>query len=201
MHVSDARSARIFALAVALTIASLSIGTTIAVSQTRLPGMQTSNEPWLAERLELGDRLRAVGIPALREEGNVLHTHQHLDVVVAGKNIPVPAHIGIDWMKRFISPVHTHDDTGIIHIEAAAIETYTLGQFFDVWGVRFDGKCLGSYCAGGNKLLRVYADGKLVNGDPRALALTSRQIIAVMYGTSDQVARPPRASYDFPKGF
>ena len=189
------------AAAVAVVVASLSVDMGAAADPPRLPGMQTFGEPWLAERLELADRLRAIGIPALREEGTALHTHQHLDVVIAGKTIMVPANIGIDWMKRFISPVHTHDDSGIVHIEAAAVETYTLGQFFDVWGVRFDGKCIGSYCAGGNKVLRVFANGTLVGGDPRVLALTSRQVIAVMYGTSDQVARPPRTSYDFPKGY
>lgn len=171
-----------------------------AVGQNQLRGMQLSPAPWLAERIELAERLRAIGLPALREEGQALHTHQHLDVVIEGKTVLVPASIGIDWLNRFISPVHTHDETGIIHIESPTVGTFTLGQFFDIWGVRLDATCIGAYCAGRDKLLRVYTNGTPVGGDPRALALTPHLVIAVMYGTRDQVARPPRAWYDFPRG-
>jgi len=178
----------------------IAMSTADAVGQGALRGLQVSPAPWSAERVDLAERLRAIGLPALREEGQALHTHQHLDVVVDGKAVLVPASIGIDWLNRFISPVHTHDETGIIHIESPTIQTFTLGQFFDIWGVKLDATCVGGYCTGRDKLLRVYANGAMVDGDPRTLPLTQHLVVAVMYGTREQVAKPPRASFEFPRG-
>ena len=65
----------------------------------------------------LRSRLRR-SLPALAHEGFVLHIHEHLDVYVAGRRVTVPAGIGIDVAGSFISPMHTHDETGVIHVES-----------------------------------------------------------------------------------
>jgi hypothetical protein len=44
------------------------------------------------------------------------------------------------------SPIHTHDTSGIVHIESPTVRPFTLGQFFDVWGVRFTSDCIGGDC-------------------------------------------------------
>jgi hypothetical protein len=172
----------------------------MAADTTQLPGMQVSPAPWRAEQVDLVDRLQAIGLPALREEGTALHTHQHLDVFVKGERVPIPAGIGIDWANRFISPIHTHDASGIIHVESPTVETFTLGQFFDVWGVRLDARCIGGYCADGAKRLHVYENGTLVERDPRALALTPHAEIVVTYGTAADGPQPVPRAYDFPPG-
>jgi sulfur carrier protein ThiS len=33
-----------------------------------------------------------------------------------------------------MSPLHTHDSSGIIHVESLVERDYTLGEFLDVWG-------------------------------------------------------------------
>ena len=33
-----------------------------------------------------------------------------------------------------MAPLHTHDATGIIHVESSIIRNYTLGQFLNIWG-------------------------------------------------------------------
>ena len=33
-----------------------------------------------------------------------------------------------------MAPLHTHDDSGTIHVESNTIRNYTLGQFLDNWG-------------------------------------------------------------------
>jgi len=40
--------------------------------------------------------VRAAGLPMLEQEGMVEHIHAHLDVIVDGRPVPVPASIGID---------------------------------------------------------------------------------------------------------
>ncbi len=102
-----------------------------------LPGMQTGPAPWLPEIKNLRARLKAINLPALGAEGEALHIHQHLDIFVNGKPVTVPAGIGINMDARFISQLHTHDMSGVIHVESDQVRDFTLGQFFDVWGVRF----------------------------------------------------------------
>ena len=78
---------------------------TTAVGRDTLP-------PWSAPT-DAAAAMRAAGLPMLSREGTVEHIHAHLDVRVNGQPVDVPAMIGID--RRGISPVHTHDSTGVIH--------------------------------------------------------------------------------------
>ncbi len=39
-----------------------------------------------------------------------------------------------------MAPLHTHDNLGLIHIESLINRGYTLGEFFKIWGVDFNGK-------------------------------------------------------------
>jgi hypothetical protein len=162
-----------------------------------LPGLQSGDPPWIAETEHLRARLKAINLPALSQEGNALHIHQHLDVFIHDQRVTVPADIGINYEERFISPLHTHDRTGVIHVESDEVRDFTLGQFFDVWGVRFTKDCIGGYCAKGNDKLRVFSNGKPATGDPRNLLLTAHQEIAIAYGP-EKVAIP--SSYNFDPG-
>ena len=159
-----------------------------------LPGIQTGTAPWLPEIDNLLSRLKAINLPALYEEGNVLHIHQHLDILVNSKPVTVPAGIGINAGARFISPLHTHDVSGVIHVESDVTRDFTLGQFFDVWGVRLSKDCVGGYCVKGADTLRVFVNGKAVSGDPRSLVLREHQEIAVVYG-------PPSANVTVPSTY
>ena len=164
-----------------------------------LAGLQTGEPPWIAETQNLRARLKTINLPALSQEGNALHIHQHLDIFVHDKQITIPADIGINYDERFISPLHTHDRTGVIHVEADEVRDFTIGQFFDVWGVRFTKDCIGGYCAKGNDKLHVFANGKPVTGDPRALVLSAHQEIVVVYGPEKNAVSVP-SSYDFDPG-
>ena len=164
-----------------------------------LPGLQTGEAPWEAEIPNLLARLKAINLRALTEEGNALHIHQHLDIFVNGKSVTVPKDVGINYDARFISPLHTHDRTGMIHVESDVVRDFTLGQFFDVWGVRFTNDCVGGYCAKGTDKLRVFSNGEPVTGDPRRLVLTSHQEIAVVYGPEKSSVAIP-SSYKFDEG-
>jgi hypothetical protein len=164
-----------------------------------LPGLQTSAAPWPAEIAHLSERLQLLGLPTLSEEGTALHIHQHIDVLIDGRPVEVPAEIGINQAANFISDIHTHDSTGVIHIESPTVETFTLGQFFDIWGVKFSTDCIGSYCADASHTLKVYVNGSLASGDPRNIQLTPHEEIAVVFGTSSSTSNIP-SSYSFEPG-
>jgi len=165
-----------------------------------LAGLQTGPAPWGANTADLAQRLQAAGLPPLNPvEQTVLHIHQHLDLYVDGRKVPVPAGIGIDPAVGF-APLHTHDASGVIHVESPTVRTYTLGELFAVWGVRLTPSCLGGYCAGGGGELRLYVDGRPYHGDPAALALAPHQELVVAFGTAAQLPSPIPSAYRFSPG-
>lgn len=58
------------------------------------------------------------------------HIHPVLKITIDGKAEAIPANIGLDSCER---AVHTHDDTGTLHVEAQDSREYTVGDFFTVW--------------------------------------------------------------------
>lgn len=162
---------------------------------SHLTGLQTGPAPWNPGLDTLPDRLDPIGVHALTSEGAVVHIHQHLDVFVNGKKEPVPAQIGI-YDDQFLTELHTHDTSGIIHVESPSKQTFDLGQLFGVWGVRLTADCVGGYC---RQLTpwKVYVNGRPYAGNPAGLELKEHQEIAVVIGT------PPKtipSSYKFPAG-
>src|SRR6185369_5083876 len=98
------------------------------------------------------------GLPMLNSEGNVEHIHVHLDVLNDGQPVRVPANIGIDLAHGAISPLHTHDDTGVVHIESPVKRQFSLGEFFSEWGVSLSANNIGGLRATGDKRVRVYVN-------------------------------------------
>jgi len=165
------------------------------VDESKLVGLQTGSAPWNAGVDHLPDRLGPLGLHQLGAEGEVIHIHQHLDIFVNGKHETVPQGIGI-YDGQFLTELHTHDASGIMHVESPTKRTFDLAQFFGVWGVRLTPSCVGGYC---KELTpwRLYVDGKPYQGDPRALELKAHQEIAIVIGT------PPKtipSKYKFPAG-
>lgn len=184
-------------------VALLAIAFYLVTATTRpsLASVSVAEAPWPAELLHLKSRLAAIDVPALSEEGSALHTHQHLSIFVHGEEVLVPAGIGIhEQYPAFISPLHVHDESGIVHIESPTVETFTLGQLFDIWGVRLDGACIGAYCTDDTNTLRIFVDGKAYLGGPRELELTPHAVIVITYGTDAELPSPIPSSYTFPAG-
>jgi len=172
---------------IALLLVSLAPAGSAAAQVAPLPGELTGAPPWPANNgPTLLPRLVALGLPALAQEGTRLHIHAHLDVFVSGRRVVVPAGIGIDRDLRFIAPLHTHDATGIVHVESPTVRTFTLAEFLGVWGVRFRGRPL-----------RVFANGRRVTS-PERLVLRAHEEIVLAFGT--RLPRPLPTRYTFPPG-
>jgi hypothetical protein len=161
---------------------------------------RTTKAPWGLPVYALS-QIGYAGIPPLL--GAVIrHDHVHLDVIVDGRELTVPAGIGMAepadrgpcprgngtsgdcatgesfFGQVANSPLHTHSSSGLIHIESDRRRPFTLGEFFDEWGVRLDARCIGSYCG----KLRAFVDGRRRSGDPRRIVLTNHQEIALVFG-------------------
>ncbi len=46
----------------------------------------------------------------------------------------------MSMIMQGMAPLHTHDTSGIIHVESNEIKNYTLGQFLQNWGINLKGK-------------------------------------------------------------
>lgn len=164
----------------------------VRVDFAQLGVLQTGPPPWNNDVGSLSNNLAALHLNALGQEGSAEHIHMHLDAYVNGTHVTLPAGVGIDG-NSFLTELHTHDSSGVIHLESPNTHPYTLGQFFGEWGVRLTANCLGRYC--GN--LHWWVDGKPQAGNPADLVLQAHQEIAIVAG------KPPAhvpASYNFPAG-
>lgn len=59
------------------------------------------------------------------------HIHAMVSIYRNGTRLALPKNIGRSACNY---DMHTHDGTGIIHVETAAPKNFTLGQFFSLWG-------------------------------------------------------------------
>jgi hypothetical protein len=162
-------------------------GSAPKIDYAALPGLEKGKAPWRAQYATLPDRLQPLHLSSLGAEGTKLHIHQHLDIFVNGKHVTVPALVGIyangdSNTGGFFVELHTHDASGIIHLEAPKRGAFTLGQFFGVWGVRLSKRCVGGYCATPGEPFKLYLNGKLFRGDPNNIVLQNHDEYAIVFG-------------------
>jgi hypothetical protein len=128
------------------------------------------------------------GIACQTSEQVAYHIHAHLTIYASGARQVVPAGIGIPGPQKVVDGfveggkclywLHTHDSTGVVHIESPVQRVYTLGQFFDVWGRPLSGTQVGR--ATGH--VTAFVDGRRSAGDPRSIKLTPHAVIQLDVG-------------------
>jgi hypothetical protein len=132
------------------------------------------------------------GISCQTTEQTLFHIHAHLTIFVNGSARQVPAAIGIPGAQAqataqgpFIASgtcfywLHTHAADGVIHIESPVQRTYTLGNFFDMWGQPLGTDRVGP--ATGH-VVALY-NGQVYQGNPRDIPLTAHAQIQLQVGT------------------
>ena len=138
----------------------------------------TSMPPWPAPT-DVPARVASAGLD-LGPMGTAEHYHPRLRIIIDGKDVPIPANIGVDPTTGAMSAVHTHETDGTIHIEAdTAGETFTLGQLFTQWGVTLTPTQIGGAKANAGQQLIVTSNGAPVSGDPQDLRLEPVQVVVL----------------------
>ncbi len=144
------------------------------------------------------------GIQCQTQEQVLYHIHTHLAIYANGQPREVPPGIGIPDPQTenstegpFVASgscfywLHTHLKDGIMHVESPSQRTYTLGNFFDLWG-----QPLGANQVGSDKgTVIAYVNGQRYSGDPRDIPLEAHAVIQLNVGTD--VAPKP---YTFANG-
>jgi len=181
------------AAALAVPAAALALVAPPPPGPKGLEGVPIPQVPVLVQpkALRLGQAVD--GIKCEAGEKALFHVHAHLAIFVNGKQRQVPFGIGIGppWHGQrapagaFVVQgscfawLHTHTADGIIHVESPVERTFTLGQFFDVWGAKLSATQVGP--ARGK--VTALVNGKVRRGDPRSIVLAAHELIQLDVGT------------------
>lgn len=203
------------AIVVAVLCVAIAIGVAFGIRRSlgsasaAASALPTSQAMLIAQGTEIGEHVfndgdtssggngqTVDGIACNLQEMLAKHDHAHLSLIFHGVQAALPRYIGIVLRpggQGCIYWLHTHDATGIIHIESPEVNgAYTLGQFFDIWGR----KLTPADVAGHSGALHAFVDGMAYRGDPRAIPLAPHAEITLEVGKP--VVPPP--AYVFPPG-
>jgi hypothetical protein len=145
------------------------------------------------------------GIQCTAGEQLLFHIHAHLAIYVNGSARTIPEGIGIMPPRteqsssegQFVVSgscfywLHAHTPDGIVHIESPVQRTFTLGNYFDIWGIPLDATHVGP--ASGT--VTAYDNGQRYTGDVRAIPLNAHDLIQL--DVNGDVAPAP---FTFPPG-
>ena len=133
------------------------------------------------------------GIQSGPTEQVLFHIHAHLAIYVDSQQKLVPYGIGIVPPYRlqdtpngpFVAGgskfywLHTHDESGVIHIESPVQRTFTLGNLFDLWHQPLGPAQVGP----GTGPVTAFVNARQVAGDPRDIPLGPHDVIQLDVGT------------------
>jgi hypothetical protein len=148
--------------------------------------------PVLARPRRLMPGAQIDGIACQTNEQVLFHIHAHLTIFVRGMALRVPAGIGIAPPYEVVQTpggpfvarascfmwLHTHAADGIIHTESPMKRTYTLGDFFDIWGQPLGPERVGP--AHGH--VTALFNGHVFTGSPRTIPLLAHAQIQLDVG-------------------
>jgi len=122
------------------------------------------------------------GIRCDPAEQVAFHIHQHLAIWDHGKPVQIPADVGRPLLANCFYWLHTHTPDGIIHVESPTVRTFTLGDFFAVWGQPLSRTQVATARVGPGSSLRVWVDGSRYTGDPAKIELLQHTDITIEIG-------------------
>jgi len=120
------------------------------------------------------------------------HIHAHLTMYINGQAVPLPAQVGIAKDQSCLYWLHTHDTSGVIHLEAPANHSFVLGNFLNEWSTQFPTL---NYPPQLDQIgWQAYVDGKPYNGDFHQIPLKSHTLITLVYNSPHAV---PDTTYNW----
>jgi hypothetical protein len=114
-----------------------------------------------------------------------VHYHAHVTLIYKGTPAQIPAQVGIPNGGSCIYWMHTHQTSGIVHIEApkeSSSRSFTLGDFFQIWNQPLSTRQVATFKVGSGDELKMWVDGKPYTGDPRGIVLKSHTQVVVQIG-------------------
>lgn len=119
-------------------------------------------------------------------EQTTQHIHVHVSIYIDGTHTPVPANVGVP-LDTIGNPIcfywlHTHDASGVIHIESPGKETFTFGQFRDEWHQKFQHLDFPSQLLLNNGWV-IWINGQKYAGTLEHIPLAAHNLITLAYNS------------------
>lgn len=124
------------------------------------------------------------------------HIHVHLTIWLNGSQVTVPSQVGIAPDTSCFYWLHTHDTTGVVHIEAPTAALLNLQQFLDIWGHHFSTLGFQDQLTSSTGWT-VYVDGKQISGGFSKVAFQPHMVITIAYNSPNIT---PDTVYNFAPG-
>ncbi len=122
------------------------------------------------------------GIRCDTMEGAVEHIHAHVLIANHGHPVQIPAYVGIPQGGNCLYWLHTHTDDGFVHIESPVKRPFTLGQFFDIWGMDLSRSKAAGVQAPRGRHLTITVNGVPYTGNPNMIVLRDHESIVIQNG-------------------
>ena len=125
-------------------------------SETLPPSVNAS-----ANQTSTADSPDPLALECLDHSGLARHDHVTLQIFIDGNPYTIESAIGIqtdvcNGNENYMHTIHTHDDTGKLHVELNEAGNISLGVFFDIWGYHFDETGIFDYRANATHEMAMY---------------------------------------------
>ncbi|HZU79834.1 MAG TPA: hypothetical protein VE991_07945 [Acidimicrobiales bacterium] len=191
-----------FAVAALVLAAGLGVGLGLGLSGGSTPPAGPEGVPLLrvpdlapADSTASGQPVDGITCRTSKDQTVKYHIHVYVAVYVNGNQVRLPAGAGIppprtnehfatglfedNGFDGCLYWLHVHTTDDVVHVESPYKHTFTLGQFFDVWG-----QPLGRNQVGPAKgRVTAYENGTMFTGDPRDIPLLPHAVIQLDVGS------------------
>lgn len=130
-----------------------------ALTQVLLWGLVLAFVGWFIWSVVKSPKLPADNVVSRTE----IHWHTHVVIKIKGKEITIPANVGINTGETHPERMHTHDTDNKIHIEKLPPVTkddIKLSNFFQIWGKTLTPDCVLDSCNVDKGTLKMTVNGK-----------------------------------------
>ena len=111
----------------------------------------------------------------------VYHVHALLSIYQDRQRLALPDSIGRGSGCNY--EMHTHDGSGVMHIETNMSKVFTLGQFFALWGQTLSASAVAGLPGAPTFYIIDREKVKRYTGDPAAITLDAHREIVIVTGT------------------
>jgi len=115
---------------------------------------------------------RILDVCLQEHSSDLMHYHATLSIVVRGEERVVPSETGV--IPGCMRGIHTHDDTGLLHIETPEPMEARLEHFFEIWEQPFTSTEFLDTTIENGESISLTVNGELVD-DPRNHILADGQ--------------------------
>ncbi len=118
---------------------------------------------------------REVALTCTSDMATQFHIHPNLEIMINGQKYEIPTNIGIN--STCMNALHTHDNSGKIHVESPEKRDFTLSDFFAVWKETYSKDQILNYKVDASHIIRETVNGKETQDYENTILRDEDQII------------------------